>query len=131
MKSALILFALAAISLVVSVRANSLDSSFANPPDQTKPRCYWYWMDGQISKEGITRDMEAMKRVGIGEGYIGIIEGGDQVKALSEEWWQLIEHAVRDMLPRNRLARQLIKRLKVYAGTEHPHSAQQPQALAV
>ena len=52
-----------------------------------------------------------------------------QVRAKHPEF--LIEHAVRDMLPRNRLARQLIKRLKVYAGTEHPHSAQQPQALAV
>ena len=52
-----------------------------------------------------------------------------QVRAKHPEF--LIEHAVRDMLPRNRLASQLIKRLKVYAGTEHPHSAQQPQALAV
>jgi len=102
MKSALILFALAAISLVVSVRANSLDSSFANPPDQTKPRCYWYWMDGQISKEGITRDMEAMKRVGIGEGYIGVISGQSgtpttsTTKALTDEWWSYLEHAVRE-----------------------------------
>jgi len=52
-----------------------------------------------------------------------------QMRAKHPEF--LIEHAVRDMLPRNRLARQLIKRLKVYAGTEHPHTAQQPQALAV
>jgi large subunit ribosomal protein L13 len=52
-----------------------------------------------------------------------------QVRAKHPEF--LIEHAVRDMLPRNRLARQLIKRLKVYAGTEHPHTAQKPQALAV
>jgi large subunit ribosomal protein L13 len=35
------------------------------------------------------------------------------------------------MLPRNRLARTLFKRLKVYAGADHPHAAQQPQALAV
>ena len=52
-------------------------------------------MDGQISREGITHDLEAMRRVGIGEGYIGIIGGGD-VKALTEPWWQLIEHAVRE-----------------------------------
>ena len=43
----------------------------------------------------------------------------------------LIEHAVRDMLPRNRLSRQLIKRMKVYAGAEHPHAAQQPKVLAL
>ncbi len=52
-----------------------------------------------------------------------------QVRAKHPEF--LIEHAVRDMLPRNRLARQLIKRMKIYAGTEHPHVAQQPQAFAV
>ena len=52
-----------------------------------------------------------------------------QVRAKHPEF--LIEHAVRDMLPRNRLARQLIKRMKVYAGTEHPHLAHQPQAFAV
>jgi large subunit ribosomal protein L13 len=52
-----------------------------------------------------------------------------QVRAKHPEF--IIEHAVRDMLPRNRLARQLIKRMKVYAGTEHPHIAQQPQAFAV
>ena len=57
------------------------------------------------------------------------VKTASQVRAKHPEF--LIEHAVRDMLPRNRLARQLIKRLKVYAGTEHPHSAQQSQALAV
>jgi len=51
-----------------------------------------------------------------------------QVRAKHPEF--LIEHAVRDMLPKNRLARTLFKRLKVYAGAEHPHAAQQPQALA-
>ena len=52
-----------------------------------------------------------------------------QVRAKHPEY--LITHAVRDMLPRNRLARTLFKRLKVYAGADHPHAAQQPQALAV
>lgn len=75
--------------------ADQLADRFNNPPDQTKPRCYWYWIDGHISREGITRDLEAMRRVGIGEGYIGIIEGGE-VKALTEPWWQLIEHAIRE-----------------------------------
>ena len=42
----------------------------------------------------------------------------------------LIEHAVRDMLPKNRLSRTLFKRLHVYAGAEHPHAAQQPRPLA-
>ena len=75
--------------------ADPLADSFANPPEQTKPRCYWYWIDGQISREGITRDLESMRRVGIGEAYIGII-GGGEVKALSDPWWDLLEHAVRE-----------------------------------
>ena len=41
----------------------------------------------------------------------------------------LIEHAVKGMLPKNRLARQMLKKLKIYAGTEHPHAAQNPSPL--
>lgn len=41
----------------------------------------------------------------------------------------LIENAVRGMLPKNRLGRQMISKLKVYAGPEHPHEAQKPQPL--
>lgn len=43
----------------------------------------------------------------------------------------VIEHAVKGMLPRNRLARQMIKKLKIYAGEEHPHEAQAPIPLEV
>lgn len=43
----------------------------------------------------------------------------------------LVEEAVRRMLPKNRLGRQMLKKLKVYAGEEHPHHAQQPEPLDV
>jgi len=42
---------------------------------------------------------------------------------------RIIEHAVKGMLPHNRLGRQIIKKLKVYVGPEHPHQAQQPKIL--
>lgn len=42
---------------------------------------------------------------------------------------RVIEHAVKGMLPKNRLGRKMFKKLKVYAGAEHPHAAQQPQPL--
>ena len=42
-----------------------------------------------------------------------------------------VERAVWGMLPKNRLSRQVIKKLKVYAGPEHPHAAQQPQAYEI
>ncbi len=76
--------------------ADPLREAFVNPPEGTKPRCYWYWMKGNISKEGITRDLEAMKRVGIGAAYIGVIEGGGDIKALSDPWWEMLRHAVRE-----------------------------------
>ena len=88
--------------LACTVRAGTLGDDFSNPPGHTQPRCYWYWMDGQITKEGITRDLEAMKRVGIGEGYIGVISGqsgtptSSTSKALTDEWWSFIEHAIRE-----------------------------------
>ena len=50
----------------------------------------------------------------------------DQLKKFPN---RVIESAVRGMLPRNRLGRQMFKKLKVYAGPNHPHQAQQPKSL--
>ncbi len=50
----------------------------------------------------------------------------DQLKKHPE---RVIQHAVRGMLPKNRLGRKMIKKLKVYAGPEHPHKAQKPEPL--
>lgn len=44
---------------------------------------------------------------------------------------RIVEHAVKGMLPKNSLGRQLFTKLKVYAGTDHPHQAQQPQELKI
>ncbi|PYP77228.1 MAG: glycoside hydrolase [Gemmatimonadetes bacterium] len=43
-----------------------LDRSFRTPPDDAKPRVWWHWMNGNVTREGITADLEWMKRVGIG-----------------------------------------------------------------
>jgi large subunit ribosomal protein L13 len=61
---------------------------------------------------------------------------GGQRKQTSKELYQksstlLIESAVRGMLPRNRLGRQLFKNLYAYAGTEHPHEAQKPKEVKI
>ncbi|MBW7862833.1 MAG: glycoside hydrolase family 2 [Candidatus Hydrogenedentes bacterium] len=88
--------------LSLAAAADDLERRFQNPPEATKPRCYWYWMDGHISKEGVTRDLEAMRHAGIGGAYIGVISGEsgmeatDGPPALSDEWWAFIEHAVRE-----------------------------------
>ncbi len=44
---------------------------------------------------------------------------------------RIIENAVKGMLPKNKLGRAIMKHLKIYAGTEHPHSAQQPKVLDI
>jgi large subunit ribosomal protein L13 len=59
--------------------------------------------------------------------------GGERHRSLAEVRARhpefIIEHAVRGMLPKNRLARRMFTKLKVYAGSEHPHAAQDPQPL--
>jgi large subunit ribosomal protein L13 len=44
---------------------------------------------------------------------------------------RVLQAAVRGMLPKNKLGRQMIKKLKIYAGNEHPHQAQQPTPLEI
>src|SRR5215469_8937555 len=43
-----------------------LEEGFRNPPDSAKPRVWWHWLNGNVTKEGITADLEWMKRVNIG-----------------------------------------------------------------
>ena len=45
---------------------DALERSFQNPPDSAKPRVWWHWMNGNITKEGIKLDLEWMKRIGLG-----------------------------------------------------------------
>jgi large subunit ribosomal protein L13 len=59
-------------------------------------------------------------------GYIGGLKEITAKKLLEKKPEDLLRFAVRGMLPKNRLGRKLIKKLKVYAGSEHPHEAQKP-----
>ncbi|MDP3972032.1 MAG: 50S ribosomal protein L13 [Candidatus Nanopelagicales bacterium] len=64
-------------------------------------------------------------------GYPGGLSAKSYERLLATNPRRVIEKAVAGMLPRNRLARQLIGKLKVYAGPEHPHAAQQPQPFEI
>ena len=64
-------------------------------------------------------------------GYIGGLKTATAKNLLEKRPENLIRFAVKGMLPKNRLGRQLFKKLKVYTGGEHPHAAQQPEALAI
>jgi large subunit ribosomal protein L13 len=62
-------------------------------------------------------------------GYIGGLKEITAAKLHEKRPEDIIRFAVKGMLPKNRLGRQLIKKLKVYTGADHPHAAQQPQVL--
>jgi alpha-L-rhamnosidase len=82
--------------------SNQLEENFRSPPESTKPWVYWYWVNDHISKEGITKDLEAMAEAGIGQALIGNIldetnrEYVGNVSVLSDEWWSCVEHAIRE-----------------------------------
>ena len=62
-------------------------------------------------------------------GYPGGIKSTNLRELLAKNPERVIEKAVWGMLPHNRLGRQMVKKLKIYAGLEHPHTAQQPEKL--
>ena len=62
-------------------------------------------------------------------GYPGGIKSTTARQLLSKKPEEVLRHEVRGMLPKTSLGRQLLKKLKVYAGGEHPHQAQQPVSL--
>jgi len=64
-------------------------------------------------------------------GYIGNLKSISLGKLLEKAPERVIEKAVKGMLPRNPLGRAMFKKLKVFAGTEHQHTAQQPQPLDI
>jgi large subunit ribosomal protein L13 len=64
-------------------------------------------------------------------GYMGGLRSHSAKELLEKKPTDLIHHAVRGMLPKNRLGRQMLRKLKVYAGAEHPHAAQQPEPLEI
>jgi alpha-L-rhamnosidase len=81
------------------VAAAKLDEQFLNPPDSARPGVYWYFMDGNLSREGMTADLESMKQVGIGnliflEVDVGVPRG--PVAFMSDPWQELFAHAVRE-----------------------------------
>lgn len=63
-------------------------------------------------------------------GYPGGLQSLTLEQQLEQRPEYVIESAVKGMLPRNRHARKLLKKLRVYPGSEHPHSAQQPEELS-
>ncbi len=80
----------------------------------------------------LTGQKETAKKYMTFSGFPGgeKIQSAKQIRA-GRNPGRLIERAVRGMIPHNRLGRQIITKLKVYAGPSHPHAAQQPQPVTI
>lgn len=82
-----------------AISAKSLESGFVNPPDSIQTSVYWYWISDNISKEGVIKDLQSMKKAGINRAYIGNIGLDDipygKVKMLSQEWWDILHAALK------------------------------------
>ena len=79
----------------------------------------------------VTGDKLAQKTYWRHSGYPGGIKSRTLAEMLERRPEEVIRKAVKGMLPRNRLARQQLTKLKVYAGPDHPHAAQQPKPMEV
>lgn len=83
--------------VIVAVEYDGLAREFLVQPANARPYTFWYWLDGNITREGITADLEAMKRAGMGgvELYNIAANGtAGMVKVLSPEWRELMKHAI-------------------------------------
>ncbi|MES2827236.1 MAG: glycosyl hydrolase [Bacteroidota bacterium] len=81
------------------ISISPLETAFTNPPDSLQTSVYWYWMSDNISKEGVIKDLHAMKSVGINRAFIGNIgyetTPYGKVKLFSDEWWEIMHTALK------------------------------------
>ena len=78
-------------------QADTLKEGFLNPPNAAKPGTWWHWVDGNVTKTGITADLESMHRVGIHEAQIFNPDVGyptGPLHYLSNEWLEMTRFAV-------------------------------------
>ena len=95
----ILLLALGHACPAIAAQRDRLAESFLNPPADARPWVYWFVMDGNLSREGITADFEAMERAGIGGLIMMEVDAGipkGPVRFMSEEWRGLFVHAVRE-----------------------------------
>lgn len=83
------------------ITAQQLEQGFAATPDSIKTSVYWYWISNHISEQGVVKDLESMKQIGIDRAFIGNIglddaeSGEGKVKFYSEEWWRVMHAALK------------------------------------
>ncbi|MCX6895494.1 MAG: glycosyl hydrolase, partial [Verrucomicrobia bacterium] len=98
MKRTLMMVWLAGLGLCAAT-AGDLEKNFAHSPDSAKPLAWWHWLDGNITSNGITGDLEAMKRAGLGGTYlfnsaVGFPDG--PVRFMQPQWLALMDHTLNE-----------------------------------
>jgi len=84
---------------VIPEGADGLSRGFQSPADGAKPHCWWHWMDGNVTKEGITADLEAMKRAGLGGVHIfniGYQIPSGPLRYMTPEWLEAMRFAAQE-----------------------------------
>lgn len=82
-----------------SALADALEQGFVDPPDSARPRTWWHWTGGNVTKEGITKDLEWMKRVGIAGVQLADVSFGmgqtveQKIEFGSPEWLDALRYA--------------------------------------
>ncbi len=88
-----------------AVAADDLERGFVNPPNAARLRAYWWWLNGDVTKAAITRDLEEMKAKGFGGALICDADGSSQdgneraphgPTFLSDRWRELLKHTLRE-----------------------------------
>ena len=81
----------------------ALQQLFDHPSAEAAPWCFWYWMNGAVTREGITADLEAMQEIGLEGTYLMPIRDSSRVKFMdgcvlqgTEEWWRMVEFALQE-----------------------------------
>lgn len=102
-RTAIVLLSFLLLGTFSCRRAASLDEVFLNPPDAAKPWIFWYWINGAVTKEGITADLEAMKEIGLEGAYLMPIRDSSRVQymsntvlQLSDEWWEMVRFSMKE-----------------------------------
>lgn len=82
-------------------------------------------------KVAVTSDKSREKLYYRHSGYPGGLKAESFENLIARRPEQVVERAVKGMLPKNKLGRKMVRKLKVYAGPDHPHAAQQPQSISL
>jgi hypothetical protein len=102
MKRILIVFAVLLCATALASAQNDLFANFQSPPDSARPRTWWHWTNGNVTEDGIRKDLEWMKRVGIG-GFqlVDVAAGGGQTVANkinfgTPEWYHAVRYSAEE-----------------------------------